>query len=400
MDTGAVPDQMGRSRNTGTSLDELLAAAPQGDRPTVLVEHFTARVLSSLSWLAELAEVVERHSLPIPEIRRVATDLAWKARMAERSYPGPAEWDRARAPGAAPTARLIVAYVHGQRLRFDYRFEQLRQASNAWLREFPDDALILGLAAYGAIGSRAPNGMDLYRRAILSPDADDKSRQLCLAGISFADHIEDAPELLLRLSDDIMARGEDNANVHYRRAMALRMLGRYDEALTDIDQAIDMFGVGDPLVHEQYSQERRAIVNTRELHRQAERLSLQLAAEISGRVEERMSQVAADLENRVADAAAEMTTRVNAAQDMLSGGLLKIVEILGLFVTLIGFLVGSGAVVLKARSVTERSISMALVVVGALVFFGLLRLVTGYRRRTSEPARWRSGSGPGRNLAP
>src|SRR6266496_3620371 len=46
-------------------------------------------------------------------------------------------------------------------------------------------------------------------------------------------------------------------------------------------------------------------------------------------------------------------------------------EILGLFVTLAGFLVGSGAVVLKATSFGQRFASMVLVLFGSLIFFVL-----------------------------
>jgi hypothetical protein len=66
-----------------------------------------------------------------------------------------------------------------------------------------------------------------------------------------------------------MARGEDDENIHYRRAAALRRLGRYDEALTEIDLAIDSVGVGNMLVHEQYAHERRTIIHTHDMRRQA-----------------------------------------------------------------------------------------------------------------------------------
>lgn len=59
------------------------------------------------------------------------------------------------------------------------------------------------------------------------------------------------------------------------------------------------------------------------------------------------------------------------------------VEVLGLFVTLLGFLIRSGTVIIKAKTFSERAIAMSVVVVGALVFFALLRLVTHVRRRPS-----------------
>ncbi|WP_147341206.1 tetratricopeptide repeat protein, partial [Actinomadura logoneensis] len=76
--------------------------------------------------------------------------------------------------------------------------------------------------------------------------------------------------MLLSLSETMRASGEGDPNVHYRRAAALRRLGRYDEALVEIDLAIEPIGVGSMLVREQYAQERRAISDARDMRRQAE----------------------------------------------------------------------------------------------------------------------------------
>ncbi|MFC9973472.1 hypothetical protein ACFVH6_21520 [Spirillospora sp. NPDC127200] len=357
-------------------------------RPAVLIEHFTADASSpNLGWIAELAAASEEYGLTTPQIRRAATDLAWVARLAEQRCPDDLEWGQARSIAGSPRHRLVLAYVHGQRLRFDYRFRELRERCNDWLAEFHDDALVLSFAAFAALGCRASNGLDLYNRAVQAADGDDKSRQLALTAIWFADHIDGSAEMLLSLSEEMMARGEVNENVHYRRAAALRRLGRYDEALTEIDLAIDLFGVGNILVHEQYAQERRAIITARNMRQQADQDAERLDAEISARVDERISQAAAGLEARVNEASTELAQRVTVAQQMVSEGLLKMVEILGLFVSLLGFLIGSGAVAIKAKTFDERATTMGLIVAGALVFFLALRLVVlGVRRRQRDTA--------------
>jgi tetratricopeptide (TPR) repeat protein len=216
---------------------------------------------------------------------------------------------------------------------------------------------------------------------VAAPDADDKSRQVCLTAIWFADHIDDQPEILLRLSDEMMARGEVNENVHYRRAAALRRLGRYDEALSEIDLAIELFGVGNVVVHEQYAQERRTIITTRDMRKQATETAAQLATELSARIDERIDEASAAMETRIKEASDHLAQRVAVAQELVSEGLLKMVEVLGLFVTLLGFLIGSGAVIIKADTFQERAVSMGIVTVGAVVFFALLRLVVSVRRR-------------------
>ncbi|MFB9830820.1 hypothetical protein [Actinoallomurus acaciae] len=361
-----------------------MRVVPVGERAAVLVDHLASRTSSGgLDWIADLARGVERYGLGLPEVRRAATDLAWMARVAEQRYPGDLEWGAAGGVSGSRTQRLVLAYVHGQRLRFDYRFREILERCNGWLAEFHDDALILSFAAFGGLGSRAPNGLDLYDRAVRAPDSDRKSRQVALTAIWFADHLAEQPDTLLRLSDEMMARGDDDANIHYRRAAALRRLGRYDEALTEIDLAIDRFGVGNMLVHEQYAQERRTIIHTRDLRRGADEAAARLSDEMTARMDERIDRASAALEEKIEEASRQLTERVSVAQKLVSEGLLKMVEMLGLFVTLLGFLIGSGTVLVKARTFSERAIAMSVVVVGALVFFGLLRLVTQVRRRSS-----------------
>lgn len=363
-------------------LDERMTSAAPHERAAVLVDYLAPQASSeSLEWIAELGVRAERYGLSVPDIRRTATDLAWLARMAKQRYPDETEWTAARDLSGSRTRRLVLAYVHGQRFRFDYRFAQLQSHCNDWLAEFADDALILSLAAFAALGSRAPHGMDLFRRAVKAPGGDNKSRHACLMAIWFADHVDEQPQILLELSNDMIARGEDNEVVHYRRACALRNLGRYDEALIEIDRAIDLLGVGDVLVHEQFAQERRTIITTQDLRRQAEIVTAELGAEISAKVEARVAEASAEMEAKITEASDQLAQRVNIAQELVSSGLLKMVEVLGLFVTLLGFLIGSGTVIIKAKTFSERAIAMSVVLVGAVAFFGLLRLVTSVRRR-------------------
>jgi hypothetical protein len=221
----------------------------------------------------------------------------------------------------------------------------------------------------------------MFRRAVDAPDADDKSNQVCLTAIWFADHLPEQPTIMLRLSEEMMARGQENEVVYYRRATAYRKLGQFDDALYEIDRAIEGLGVGDVLRHEQFVQERRAIVLARDLQGQIQRSADDIATTIGDRVDQKIAAASADLEERLNEASLRMAQRIDVAQEMVSSGLLKMVEILGLFVALVGFVVGSGTVVVKAKDFEQRALAMGLVIVGALIFFGLLRLVTSVGRR-------------------
>ncbi|WP_412543043.1 tetratricopeptide repeat protein [Longispora sp. K20-0274] len=350
-------------------VDEDLAALSGPERVARLAEHLSAKVRSdSPAWIGELASRSERHGLSLAELRTAAGDLAWLARDVGQRYPGSADWDAA--VGAGHRHRLVLAYVTGQRLRFDFKFEALQAYTYSWLTEFADDALILGLAAFAALGNRTARGLDLYRQALDAPDADSKSRHLCLHAIWFADHVPDQAQLLLDLSNAMLAKGPGDANIFYRRAYALRKLGRYDQAIEEVDRAIGMLGTGMNAVHQDYVRERELITVTMQLRQHADTLTRDLA-----------EQVTAQADRRIAEASAALAEKVESAQRVVAESTLKVVEILGLFVTLAGFLIGSGTIMFTASTFGHRITSMLIILGGSLAFFVLLRVVTGYRRR-------------------
>jgi tetratricopeptide (TPR) repeat protein len=264
----------------------------------------------------------------------------------------------------------VLAYVHGQRFRFDYKFEPLQAHTHLWLDEFCDDALVLALAAFACLGARSPRGLELFHKSVGAADADTKSRHVCLAAMWFADHVPDQPEIMLSLSNRMMTAGVLDSNVFYRRAYALRKLGRYEQALEEVDRAISLLDIGNNRVHQDYVRERELIIVTMQMQRYAETLTHEISEKVT-----------AGADRRIEAAAAALQDKVEAAQQLVAESTLKVVEILGLFVTLVGFLVGSGAVVLQASSFTERALSMGLVVIGSLFFFFLLRVVIRTGRR-------------------
>ena len=379
MDHGVPPQ---RQSPESDQLAERMRTASDIEKASVLVDHLAPGTsVAPSAWVDELVSRIDEFWFSVPQIRRAATDLAWMARTSAQPYLNDDDWARVQQVSNTRTARLCLAYIDGQRLRFDYRFELLHRRCLDWLTEFEDDALIRSLAAFAALGTRSSNGLNMFRRAVDAPDADDKSNQVCLTAIWFADHLPEQPTIMLRLSEEMMARGQENEVVYYRRATAYRKLGQFDDALYEIDRAIEGLGVGDVLRHEQFVQERRAIVLARDLQGQIQRSADDIATTIGDRVDQKIAAASADLEERLNEASLRMAQRIDVAQEMVSSGLLKMVEILGLFVALVGFVVGSGTVVVKAKDFEQRALAMGLVIVGALIFFGLLRLVTSVGRR-------------------
>jgi tetratricopeptide (TPR) repeat protein len=353
----------------GDEFDQVIASVLPDQRVARLVTHLVPQLsTSSLAWIDELATRTQRYRLSLAEMRSAATDLAWLAREVGQRYPNSSDWDAVRT--AAPHHRLVLAYVHGQRFRFDYKFEPLQAHTHLWLDEFCDDALVLALAAFACLGARSPRGLELFHKSVGAADADTKSRHVCLAAMWFADHVPDQPEIMLSLSNRMMTAGVLDSNVFYRRAYALRKLGRYEQALEEVDRAISLLDIGNNRVHQDYVRERELIIVTMQMQRYAETLTHEISEKVT-----------AGADRRIEAAAAALQDKVEAAQQLVAESTLKVVEILGLFVTLVGFLVGSGAVVLQASSFTERALSMGLVVIGSLFFFFLLRVVIRTGRR-------------------
>ncbi|MFI9556121.1 hypothetical protein [Nonomuraea endophytica] len=352
-------------------LDLLLANYSGSDSLKLIKDQIAELIGNDIhSWVEQLAYRCDKYALPLEDVRSLATDLAWISRDAGEPLPRetlPTPPQRATNP---QLYQLVAAYVIGQRLRFDFRFEALEDASHVWLGEFEGDALILSFAAFAGLGLGSQHALDTYQQAIASGNADRRSRHVCLAGIWLAHHLPDSPDRVIALSNQMIGRGEIDENVFYRRAGALKRQGKWEQALQEIDHAIGLLGVGNNAIHQDYMRERESIQASMQMHTYAESLTQKLGDEVITRA------------NRMIDNANDaLTNRVESAQRVVNDALLKIIEILGLFVTLGIFLIGSGALLLKATTFGERATAVAIFAVGSLLFFLMLRLVISFRRK-------------------
>ncbi|MBB5078868.1 tetratricopeptide repeat protein [Nonomuraea endophytica] len=356
--------------SNGAAFVSSYAQMPKQERHEAIKNVLKRRIGdNSFGWIADLATIATETPLELPEVRSLVADLAWISRESGERIP---DFQGTGAPANATLHHylLIQAYVIGQRLRYDFRFEALHDKTQIWLSEFEGDALILSFAAFGALGLRLPQGLSIYKQAIASPNADRRSRHVCLSGMWHASHIADQPNELLALSDQMLGRGESDSNVFFRRASAHRRLGNFEEALEAIDHAIDMLEPGNNRVHQDYAREREFVSAMQDMRGYAKSLTSGIGRE-----------VLEVTERRIEEASEALDRQVEAAQKVVSDALLKIVEILGLFVTLLAFLIGSGAVALKATTFGEGALAMTLAVVGAIIFFVLIRIVVSFRRR-------------------
>jgi hypothetical protein len=357
-------------------VDEALRNEPSFAGRVALIEGAISPLIQtsgSLDWIFELAEIVGRTEVPIEVVRRVVANLAWRARDIGQRVPTAEERRRCALQTQPTTALRVLTYVHIARLRYDFKFEQLGERCAEGLRDFRDDAYVSCLAALAALGRRSDRGRPLLDRAMGLPDFDSACRSASLHALWFGLDLPDQAERIIALSDDMIGRGEDGYNLYYWRSFALRRLGRLDEALQSVDRAIDLLPVGMNMVHQDYVREREMIKTTQLLDEQVRRASEQISVRLRAESEAYLDEVKKDL-SRYSDS----------AQKIVSESLVNVVEVLGVFVALAGFLLGSGVLVFKSGGFWQHLGSIALLLVGTLLFFVLLRAVV--KVRSPRPA--------------
>lgn len=345
-----------------------LAKAPSADAQThVLHDHLLSRARGkSTAWIDELADLATECDVSQRVLRGTVSALAWKARDARQPLPAVSVDES----GPIGTRELCRRYLLGFRLRFDFRFEALGALVPTWLRADPDDALFLAMSGFAGLGRQSRKALKDIDASLASSNADYVTRIFCLHGLWFGNDVEGQAERIIALSDEFIAGGEVEPNVYYWRAYAFRRMERFDEAIESIDLAIDMHGTGMNSIHQDFARERSLITTSKLLLAQVATQARQVSDELRG-----------EMGKQLETAKAELRAQQEDAQRAVSDSLLKIVEILGLFIALAGFLVGSGIVAFRAAGFWQNFASMALVLVGSVLFFGLLRLTIRYRPR-------------------
>jgi hypothetical protein len=220
-------------------LEELVVADSTGQAP----------------WIEELARAATDLNLSTAELRSAATQLTWISRRL--GQPIPTLSDHCSNPG---TIGLIHLYVCGQRLRFDFNFKGLETfIHNHQHSLYAPDALVQSFRVFAGLGARQSGATEDLQKVLRLEDIDSRARQVCLAGIWSAYTVPDQGNLLLGLANEMIALGEADGTVYFRRAAANRLLGNYQAALDDIDHALSMVQPGNNEINQDYLRERQLI---------------------------------------------------------------------------------------------------------------------------------------------
>jgi len=357
-------------------IDEALTKETSVSRQVAVLETAFRPLLTpdSVDWVFDLVDLVQRHGLRLEVSRGATSALGWAAREIGQRFVVADDWARCRESESPAEAYRMLAYVQGQRLRFDFKFEELSRQVRGFMDEIGEDALLHSLAAFAALGLHSPNAEPLLQRAAATAGYDSRCRYISLQGLWFATHLDDQPQRMIELSDEMIGRGEDSPNLYYWRAFALRRLRRFDDALECVDRAIATLPPGMNPVHQDYFRERELINTSRMLYEQVAALSEGVSDRLKVEFQSYFDTVQDDLDRQS-----------YTARRIVSESLISLVETLGLFVTLAGFLVGSGTIVFRSDDFGHQLIAIGLMLVGSIVFFLLLRGVIRLDGKRPKP---------------
>jgi len=315
------------------------------------------RTMQTLGWISALAKISAESKLSLESIRRAVSDLAWLDRAMGNEVETIASYRDAVAAQDEfqenpALLDLTIAYFVSQRLRFDFRFARLRTE----LRTEPlaaTDSQLNAMLVFAGMGMELEDSANQLARLRANHELDSVDRDIVLHALWFGTHLPDQADQILLLSDEMLAKGDASANVYFRRAFAFRRQGRLEHAMREINTAMDLLGPGANDVHQDYARERELISTTGILR-----------AEIKATVDEQLS-----------GALSVLDSRARTAEESVSRSLVGLVEVLGLFIALIGFL-GAGAVTLfSSQSFAQQILMVVVLFVGSIGFFLTLRFV-------------------------
>ena len=209
---------------------------------------------------------------------------------------------------------------------------------------------------------------------LLAVAGDDYRVNLSLVeGLRLGHTIPRQAELMLELLEHGPLAASPSPDPLYRKAYALRRLGRFDEALRVADQCLQKIPPRQVQDRIRILQERDLILGERAIEHQA--------AAAREAVRDQIQKAVATLEQHVA----KQTEEIRRAT---TDGLFRIVEILGVFTAIIAILGGTVAS-MAARDLVwwQRGVLALVAGVVAIGFFVLLRLIVAPK----PPNRARSG---------
>ncbi|WP_372408712.1 hypothetical protein [Streptomyces luteireticuli] len=203
------------------------------------------------------------------ESSEVCADAAWAARAQGNSVLSSLSPSQVTSSDLDPVTARTYRHLYLNALRYDIRCPTLQ----AFIEQLVDsgvqplDCYSRALYAFALLAQSHPEGPGLMDELLGEVGAHAKTLHVLLHGLWLGQNLDQGAERILALSSQPPFDGDNDPIVLFRVAGALRRLGRYDEGLTAIDQALDLLPPGDALVVADLVRERLLIVATQDLCR-------------------------------------------------------------------------------------------------------------------------------------
>ncbi|HET8684739.1 MAG TPA: hypothetical protein VFM54_23140 [Micromonosporaceae bacterium] len=323
-------------------------------------------------WIATLVLWLGRGQATWQESASVCAEVGFQAYLADKPNPITTEMIRSRGPLTVAGRALLHLHLIAQRLA--YRWEAMEQCFADLDTPVDDlDPYARAYHVFALLAGDDPSGPDHMRR-LLEVAGDDYRVNLSLVeGLRLSRGLPNQGERMLQLLARPALALSPSPDPLYRKAYALRKLGRYNDALRVADECLQKIP---PL----QVQDRIRILQERELILAEQAIDEQAAAARQA-AQDQLSAARRALEALVAAQMAEM-------RRTMSESLFRTVEILGVFTAIVAILGGS-AISATAAGMSWWQRGVLIIVAGAvgLGFFALLRIIVQPRvtDRSSTP---------------
>jgi tetratricopeptide (TPR) repeat protein len=324
------------------------------------------------NWVPRALEWVDRIAPTWQRSARFCDDLAQEARLLNSSALLHVRPERLQDEDPREPRGRGLYHVYLASLRRDSRFRQIeRVLEGGRVRVAQLDPYCQALYAFALLGQNRPEGIAYLERALEVGENDRKVLRVLLHGLGSATRLPDQAERILALLNETGLGSETYAMPQYYRAVALRSLGDYDQAMEAVDQGLLFLGPDEFELHADLLRERGLILAERD---QTARLQAQFEA-----YRERSR---AEFDEAARAAATQFEQHMRSLSTQVSDNLFRIVEILGVFTAVIALVVG-GVVSVTGGGLVWWQRALLIVTTGGVTlgFFWLLRLIV----RPSRP---------------
>ncbi|WP_018348637.1 hypothetical protein [Longispora albida] len=306
------------------------------------------------------------------ESANLCADTGFQAYLLDR--PDPVTTAMIREADPTTTAGRALLHLHLVALRLAYQWENMAQCLADLGTPLADlDPYSRAYHVFALLVQGRPEALP-EMDALLADGGEDYRVHLSLVeGLRLSRSIPGQGELMLKLLDRPALRDSASPDPLYRRAYALRKLGRHEEALRTVDECLQRIS---PL----QVRDRIRIIQERDLILAEQAIARQSAAATEA-AQAQLRQATAQLE-------ALMAQQIEEVRRTAADGLFRVVEILGLFTALIALLGGSVAsAVAQGLSWWQRGLLILIAAIVALGFFLVLRVLVRPRPRGGPRSR-------------